>query len=177
MAKKDIDISKEMTAIQISDGLKALFAKVIEQEGEILPEQITELDQLNMELAQKFDSLCFVKSMLEAEAEHFERIKLAAEARMKQRERAVENLKKYMVTVMQNANIKSVKGKETLHSVSLVAGRTKVVVEDVDKLEFQYTDLVTTVKPKTDLIKTDLEAGKTVSGAHLETGSDYIMIR
>jgi hypothetical protein len=33
------------------------------------------------------------------------------------------------------------------------------------------------VKPKTDMIKADLEAGKTVTGAHLETGADYIMIR
>lgn len=175
--KEERDLSKELTAIDISENMRQLFEKVIEQDGEILPDQIKELDELQDAMAQKFDKLCYVKSMLEAEAEHFKRIKEAADLRIQQREKAVENLKKYMASVMQTANIKSVKGKEMIHSVSLVAGRTKVVIDDMDKLEFSYTELVTTVNPKKDLIKADLEAGKTVSGAHLETGADYIMIR
>lgn len=176
-AKKEMDLTKELTAIDISDSLRALFEKVIDQDGEILPDQIAELDALQDAMAQKFDKLCYVKLMLEAEAEHFAKIKAAADLRMKQREKAVENLKKYMAHVMQNANLKSVKGKDMLHSVSLVNGKTKVVIDDLDKLEFSYTELVTMVKPKTDMIKADLEAGKTVTGAHLETGADYIMIR
>ena len=175
--KEEKDLTTELTAITISENMRALFAKVIEQDGEILPDQIAELDALQDAMAQKFDKLCFVKSMLEAEAEHFKRIKEAADLRIKQREKAVENLKKYMVSVMHTANIKSVKGKEMIHSVSLVAGKTKVVIDDMNKLEFSYTELVTTVNPKKDLIKADLESGKTVSGAHLETGADFVMIR
>ena len=171
------DAKAGMTAIEIVSGINQIKQKIIEQYGEIYPEQDKELTALDLSLDKKFDQLCFVKEQLEAEQQYFQNIKAAAETQIRIRERAIENLKGYMAKVMIAGDIKSIKGKEMLHSISLVAGRTKVVIEDLDKLAFQYTDLVTTIKPKTDLIKSALESGQSVAGAHLETGSDYVMIR
>lgn len=62
-----------------------------------------------------------------------------------------------------------------LHTVSLRKGRMGVVIDDADELAAGYTRSV--VSPDKTAIKQALEDGRDVSGAHLERGESFVVIK
>lgn len=170
-------VSKAQTAIEISGEIKAIVDSIIEAGGECSDETLEALKSLNMALEQKAENIGFVKTRLESEMEYFKAIEEAAKAQRKARELALERMKKHLLFCMQQAGVKSIKKNDGLFSFSLVEGRIRTVIEDKELLPYEYTDVVEVINPKTDAIKSALEAGQEVSGAHLERGEDYVMIR
>ena len=78
---------------------------------------------------------------------------------------------------MDQAGVKSIKG-DGLFSITLVAGRESVQIDDPGKLEIgRFARIVETIQPDKEAIKAAIASGETVIGAHMETGSPYITIR
>lgn len=163
------------TALTISTDVQAIINTVIENGGEITPDQETAMDNLKMELTDKVMSICHIRKRNEANIEYWKAIKQAADDKLKACEKANKWLADYIAMAMKKANITKIKADNQLFTVSLVKGKTSVVVDDVDLLDFGMFEVVR--KPLSKPIKEALEKGENVQGAHLEIGNDYAMIR
>lgn len=163
------------TALTISTDVQAIINTIIENGGEITPEQETAMDTLKMELTDKVMSICHIRKRNEANIEYWKAIKQAADEKLKACEKANKWLADYIAMAMKKANITKIKADNQLFTVSLVKGKTSVVVDDVDLLDFGMFEVVR--KPLNKPIKEALEKGEEVPGAHLEIGNDYAMIR
>ncbi|MDD2999468.1 MAG: siphovirus Gp157 family protein [Candidatus Riflebacteria bacterium] len=170
-------IAQAESAISIATELKTIIDEIVENGGECGDETLKKLQEWQGALEYKAENIGFAKLELEAAAAKYKAIEEIAKARRQARESAIERIKKYLVGCMKTADVKSIKKIDGLFSFSLVEGRIKTVIEDEQKLPYDYVDIVEVVKPKTDAIKSALEAGQEVSGAHLERGEDYVMIR
>ena len=170
--------SKELalrTALNISTDVQQIINNIIENGGEITPEQETALDNLKMELTDKVMNICHIRKRNEANIEYWKAVKQAADDKLKACENTNKWLSNYVAMAMKKANITKIKADNQLFTVSLVKGKTSVVVDDVDLLDFGMFEVVR--KPLSKPIKEALEKGEAVQGAHLEVGNDYAMIR
>lgn len=165
------------TAIEIARELKTVVDSVIEAGGECNDETFAALKSWEAALEVKAENIGFVKARLESDISYFKSIEQAAASRRKTAERAWDGLKRYLAVVMKEANITKIKKNDGLFTVSLVAGRTSVAIDRPEALPMDCLDVVEVYKPRTETIKAKLEAGQEVTGAHLETGDDYVMIR
>lgn len=163
------------TALAISTDVQSIINSIIENGGEITPEQETAMDNLKMELTDKVMSICHIRKRNETNIEYWKAVKQAADDKLKACENTNKWLADYIAMAMKKANITKIKADNQLFTVSLVKGKTSVVVDDVDLLDFGMFEVVR--KPLSKPIKEALEKGETVQGAHLEVGNDYAMIR
>lgn len=172
-----MEANKEIarTALAISADVQAIVNTIIENCGEITPEQEQALDSLKMELTDKVMNICHIRKRNEANIEYWKAVKQAADEKLKACEKANKWLADYIAMAMKKANITKIKADNQLFTVSLVKGKTSVVVDDVDLLDFGMFEVVR--KPLSKPIKEALEKGEAVQGAHLEVGNDYAMIR
>lgn len=177
MENKDIAVR---TALTISTDVQAIINNIIENGGEITPEQETALDNLKMELTDKIMSICHIRKRNEANIEYWKAVKQAADDKLKACENTNKWLADYIAMAMKKANITKIKADNQLFTVSLAKGKTSLDTDmiDLDLLDFGYFDIVR--KPKTKKIKEELEKGLEVSGVPREAlrqGNDYAMIR
>jgi hypothetical protein len=180
MAKKEENkelVAQANSAMTIAQEIRAVVDSIIEAGGECSDDTFAALQVWNAALEVKAENIGFVKIQLEKEAEYFQAVEDAAKARRKARESAVERLKNYLRDCMIAADVKSIKKGDGLFSFSLTDGRSRCVVDNADELPFEFTQIETLVKPKSDEIKKALEEGKEIPGAHLEYGSPYVTIR
>lgn len=178
--KKEKEVNTELatkaqSAMSIAQELSAIVGQIIENGGECSDETFDLMKSWQAALEVKAGNIGLVKARLEADIEYYKLIEESARARRKTTENTIERLKKYLRDCMQVAETKSIKG--DLFSFSLVAGRSKAVVDNVEALPFDFTEIETVVKPKTNDIKSALESGAEIPGAHIEYGEDYVMIR
>lgn len=170
--------STALSLWRITDALAVIDAQLEENGGELTPDIQAQLDAMSEAFPAKvcnvagylryLDSL---EASCKAEEERVRDIRKASEKRR-------ERVRRYLADCMERSGTKSVKPDPNtgLLSVSLLAGRSKVVVEP-DMLPNDLVDHVVVKKPKTDEIKALLDMGVEVPGARLETGLPYVMIK
>lgn len=166
---------KAASAMTIASEILGIVGQIIENGGECSDETLVMLQGWQAALEIKANNIGLVKARLESDIEYYKVIEESARARRKTTENTIDRLKSYLKDCMKTADMKSIKG--DLFSFSVVEGRIKTVVENPNALPFDYVNVVEVIQPKTDAIKTALEAGQEVPGAHLERGEDYVMIR
>jgi hypothetical protein len=171
--------STALSLWRITDSLAAVDAALEENGGELTPEIQEKLDAMTEALPAKVCNVAGYVRYLEsleasckAEEERVREIRKASEKRR-------ERVRRYLADCMERSGTKSVKPNPNtgLLSVSLLAGRTKVTVDDAARLPNDMVDIVFVRKPKTDDLKALLDMGVDVPGARLETGLPYVMIK
>ena len=177
MAKKKKSAEIIVTTFEIAKELSEITEKIISQSGELLEGDLEKLQSWNAQIEIKAENIGHVKTRLESEMEYYKAIEEKARSLWKSRELSIERLKKYLAQCMGMAGIKSIKKEGGLFSISLCDGRTQCQIDDVNKLPLEYVKMVEVCDPLKAEIKKALEEGKTVDGAHLETGEPYLMIR
>lgn len=95
--------------------------------------------------------------------------------RQKSLQRRSERLRAYMIRHMQGRGIKKIE--TPIRNISLVQGRERVIVDDLDKLPQGTFDTEYVIKPDKKLIMERHKAGMETEGAHIERGDDYLLIR
>jgi len=173
MEKKEKELLP-ITAITLAMNIRKIIDEIIENSGEITPEQEQQLDELKTDLATKARNYSFIKADFEGRINYFKQVKELADSKIKALENAQTNLNKRLVAAMKLANMTKISSNDGLFSVSLCKGREKVVVEDVRALDMDYVTIEELIKPQTDKIKSALKENQNVSGAHLEYGDDYL---
>ncbi|MEY2655503.1 MAG: hypothetical protein RLZZ524_2531 [Pseudomonadota bacterium] len=158
----------------IAADLDTLISAVVEAGGEITDEQLTQMKEWQAEMAVKAESCVGLMARLEAEAEMAAEAEANARAYRSAREKAADRLRHYLAQCMSSAGAKSIKA--GYQTISLIAGRERVVIDDINALPLDLLREEVVVKPQTDAIKERLAAGA-VPGAHVERGPDYVQIR
>jgi hypothetical protein len=179
-AKKEkpvLDVEKALTLYQITSELQQITDSIIENGGECDEQTFAALQLWQEEFTIKVEKICHViASKIDGPRQYFERVKAAADAKIKQLDATEKSLKKYILRGMVDTDTKSIKRDDGLFSVSLCDGRTSVEILDEKKLPYKYVEIVEVIKKKTDLIKKDMEAGEKVEGARLMRGEPYLRI-
>lgn len=176
-AKKAPVNALAVTGIEIATELRSILATVEANSGECSDAEYAALKEWSAAFEVKAENICLAKSSMEAQMAYFKTIEDAARARRKSLENAWEGLKKYLAHLMAETGTTQIKKTDGLFTISLCPGRSKTVIDDEKKLPYAMVEVVEVVRPKTDSIKTALEAGAEVPGAHLETGTPYVTIR
>lgn len=100
-------------------------------------------------------------------------------ARLEKRRKVITNradsLRDYLRINMEATGISKISC--PLFSITLVAGRESVVVDDQDKLPDDLLRVKTELAPDKTAIAAKLKAGEDVPGAHLERGQSSIRIK
>lgn len=179
MAKKEKteDNSKALATIQISAEIKAIADAIIEAGGECDQSTFDRLQAWNEALEIKAENIGHVKLRIESENAYWKQIEEAARAKRKAGEGAIERLTKYLALCMTVANVEQIKRADGLFTISLCQGRSRLTIEDSEKLPVMLVDVVEQIKPRTDEIKKLLEEGEEVPGAVLDYGENYVVIR
>lgn len=145
---------------------------VLEAEGELSPELDLILTQLESNIATKGDKYDLLISSFKRKADFYkakaEEFNRAHKMLIAFIERLRDNLKKAL-PLLPNAEIKG----EHAYFKLVKAGK-KLVIDDESRLPSKYKITVSEVVPDKELIKSNLEDGITVEGAHLE---DIIQLR
>lgn len=166
------------TALAIASEVKAIYDTVIVNDGEITEEQYEALKQWQAALEVKAENIAHVSAKFDADEEYYRKLEEIVKAKRKSCENARERLRKYLALCMKEANIKNIKKKEGgIYSISLVEGRLKAVIDDMGVLPLNYCTTRVEYDPDNARIKSALEDGREIPGAHLERGEHYITIR
>ena len=96
-------------------------------------------------------------------------------ARKKARENSAKRLRNRVAAAMEVADREKVVN--PLFTVTLVAGRESLKIDDVDQIPDDLVDAVTEYRPRKDEILERIKAGDEVPGAHVERGDSFVQIR
>jgi hypothetical protein len=175
--KESAEKTKALTTFEIAAELRALVESIIACDGNCDEETMQEFDKWNLALENKAENICHVKARLETEMEYYKQVEEKARSYRKAREGAIERIRRYLAQAMKVAQVEKIKKDDGLFSVSLVAGKAKLIIDDQGKLPLDMIEVIEVIKPISDKIKTALEAGQVIPGAHLEISEPYVMIR
>jgi hypothetical protein len=168
-----------MSLWRISDEILDIDRRLEESGGEITPEIEAALDAVHAALPAKISSiagylryLSVIQATAKAEEERIRDIRKAAENRE-------GRIRDYLAACMERMGYQTIQADPLagVASVRLQKGRTKVVIDDPEKLPNDMVNVVFTRKPKTDDIKAMLEIGCEVPGARLEQGRPFVVIK
>lgn len=155
-----------MTLYEIDRAIQeALNSLVDEETGEVSEEGLQALEQLQVGLDQKLDNIGCLCKNLQAEAEALKAEEAVLKKRRESKEKKVDRLKEYMLSVMQNQGMVK---HESVRVVASLRRSVAVCVEQESDIPAQY------IKEKVERsidkvgIKQALKAGEIVPGAHLE---------
>ena len=165
------------TLWQMCVELQTIQEKILEQHGELQEGDLEALQSWNASVEAKAENVALFREHNKSRIAYFRAIEDAAAARRKACEATDKSISRYLASCMSAAGVKKVKRDDGLFTISLVAGRASVRIENEDKLPLDLVEVVTVSKPNTKEIKSRLEAGEEIPGATLEYGDDYIMIR
>ena len=168
-------VARAANTMQIATELQAIITAIVEAGGECDSEQLAALQGWNAALEVKAENIGHVNLRLTLDAEYYKAVEEAAKAKRKAIEAGQDRLKKYLRDCLVMADKKSFKG--DLFTFSVVDGRASVNIHDENKLPCDLCRVVEVIKPDSKAILERLQAGETVSGASLEYGDKYLMIR
>lgn len=161
------------TLYLLSDAYRLAVAELDDAEGEVSDELAVRLDAITDAIGVKIDACLALAAEAEREAESFAAeasrlVKLSKAAANRQ-----ESLRAYVLRSMLSANIPKLAG--TRFKVAVSPGRERVVVDDVERLPESCRRVK--VEPDKTVIRTLLDVGADVPGAHLETGPPSLRVR
>lgn len=157
MTKSLITMTKELNELEL---------KLLESEGELSPEMETQIASLSNDLAHKIDSYDLIVSGMKKRAEFY---KFKADQFNKANRTItnfIEALKDNLKKVLPQFENSEVRGEHSYYK--LVTAGKKLIIDDESKLPSKYKITVSEVVPDKELIKSNLEDGIEVEGAHLE---------
>ena len=168
MEKKNAKIS----LYEISSEVKALHELLVMDDGE-LTEEIEKLsEEIFSQLSTKVDSIVYVVNSLEDEIEAADKAIKRFQTFKSARKNAIERIKNFCETSMENMEQKKITGEFT--SISVSKPRQVVDVHDVDSLPIGYFE--TEIKPKKKEIGQALKDGEKVDGARLVEGKKSVRL-
>ena len=164
---------KTTTMFDLSNKICNIIGEVIENDGVITDVQIKALDELKGDFKEKAQAICHVRMRTENDIDYWKGVKAAAEAKIKSLNARKERLERYLLENMKAVNMEKISGDRYMFSISVSKGRESVVVDNVDILPEGY------FKKQADKtkIKEAILAGRTITGASIEKGADYLSIR
>lgn len=161
-----------MTLYEIDNAIQALLDEgfnytVDEETGEVIfDDRSAELEQLQIDRAEKLEAVALYIKNLEALAEDIKAEEKALKERREAREKKADNLRKYLGSSLMAANEE---GFETA-KVRVSFHKSSAVIVDEEKLDkaFIKETIKTTYAPDKTAIKKAINAGQTVTGAYIE---------
>jgi soluble cytochrome b562 len=126
------------------------------------------LEGLEGELTHKIANVgAFIKN-LEAEAAKIKDAEQAIAARRKVYENKVARMKDYLKDNMEKSGIKKVQAVDGTFAVTLIAPRASLVIDDEAAIDAAFKSERVVIDIDKAAIKSALESGSTVDGAHLD---------
>ena len=157
-----------MTLYEIDSQIRQFIDRMldaVDENGELLDIDPAELEQLQAEREEKWESIaCYFKN-LQADAKAIEAEEKNLKARREALEKKAERLKRLLSASMQEA------GKDKMSTAKCAVSfrtSTQVVIPDEEKLDAMYMRAKTEYEPDKKLIKENIKAGIKVAGAYLE---------
>ena len=154
--------------------LSQLLDENVDENGEINPEYLARLEESENKITDKTDNYVGFLMSIEADVDKIKSIIEKLQATVARKEKTKENLKKYVLNVMERL------GKDTLDGTIgqlKITKSTATIIEDETKLpeKFRKVEQIPASErityPKAD-IKKAIESGEEVPGAHLEFRKD-----
>lgn len=166
------DKSMNTSLINLTRDLAELETKILQADGEITPETELLLAQLTSDISKKVDNYDLFISGLKRKAE-FYKAKAEEFARaQKTILNFVDRMRDRIKQVLPLYPNHEIKGEHAYYK--LVTSGKKLVIDDESKLPSKYKITVSEIVPDKELIKSNLEDGILVDGAHLE---DIVQLR
>lgn len=167
--KEKLPITKDETLFSLVHLSHQIQKALVESMGEMTPEIERAIRILHERLPDKADGYKFFIDDLRAQAVLFnERASLFARI-AKSFTSYSETLKYSIKMACMELGVNEIEGRE--FRWKLVNNAPSLVVDDESLIPSEYKEEVVSVNIKSDMIKEALKNGKTVPGAHLETGS------
>lgn len=155
---------------EVEQAINDLLESADPETGEVDPNAVTNLNQLQEQMDEKIDNIgAYYKNLL-AEAKMLEDEEKILRARRESKEKKAESLKKYLATALDG------KPFESTRVACSWRKSTKVDVFDQEKLEPYFLNVKTDIKPDKTKIKNAIDSGIEVAGARL-VESNNIQIR
>lgn len=148
----------------IEDILNRMFEEVDEETGEVNPEIVTELAELNEARDTKIDNIGAYIKNLDAEAKAIKDEMDALKKRLDQKKKTIDRLKEY---VAQDLLAHGETKKESPRVVFSFRKSVAVEITDETLLTKEFLTIKTEVKPDKVEIKHAIDAGCEVPGAEL----------
>lgn len=158
--------------ITLTKDLADLEIKILQADGEITPETEFMLSQLTSDIARKVDNYDLFISGLKRKAEFYKSKAEEFNKAQKNLLAFVDRMRETLKLVLTQFPNSEIKGEHAYFK--LVRSGKKLVIDDESRLPSKYKITVSEVVPDKELIKSNLEDGITVEGAHLE---DIIQLR
>lgn len=114
-------------------------------------------------------------TVIEAQAEALQKIIKDMQERKARMEHTVERIRSVVATAMQEAGERKITLPDM--TLSVRTEKRKVVIPDATAIPDRFQVPVLTLKPNKEVIKAELDAGRTVEGAHLSNGGPSLTIR
>lgn len=153
------------------NGLNAMLEDGTLTEGELADSLDAIGIEFDLKAIQIATLICNIGAPIPAIEEQIARL----QARKKAAIDSQKWFKQYLMDNMRVLGKKKIRG--DLFDVTLSKGRESVIVDDVDALTSGYVTVKTTTTADKRAIKKAFDAGNTVVGAHIETGSGSILIK
>ncbi|NUL36598.1 siphovirus Gp157 family protein [Kosakonia sacchari] len=154
--------------------MKKLLALV--ENGEFSMEDVADtLEGEEMALGDKFDGIMNLVRNAEGHSNTLAEEMKRLNDRKKFFDNQVKNLKAYVLSCLQAAELKSFKTER--NTLSVRKGSVSVVIDNEDLLPDELVDVTTIVAPDKKKIKEAIEAGQEIKGAHLEIGAESLQVR
>lgn len=160
------------------------FAQLVDEEGDAIPQEVIadQWEALEGEFDQKAVRVWEYTKALDPEIDHLAKEIARLQKRKKARENRRDSLKTYVAMQMERTGRKKVDALN--RTLTLVAGRTKLVVDNQDELPPEFVETHVRYEVDKRSLKERLEAidkmrasgadAETLPGAHLEQGAPHI---
>ena len=147
----------------IEDAINNLLTSVDEETGEVNPEALQNLSDLQVQKDEKLDNIgAYIKNLL-AEADMIKAEEANLKARREAKEKKAERLKDYLSTALNGEKFESPR-------VSCTWRKSEVVtIPDLEAIPDEYKKTKTEISADKTAIKKAIKAGQEVKGATLET--------
>lgn len=147
----------------IEEAINNLFNSVDEETGEVSPEAVKNLSDLQIQKEEKLDNIAaYIKNLL-AEADMIKTEEANLKARREAKEKKAESLKNYLAAALDGEKFESSR-------VSCSWRKSEVVnIPDVELIPDEYKKIKTDISADKAAIKKALKSGEEVRGAFLET--------
>lgn len=133
------------------------------------------LDEVEGSLQDKTENILRLLASWEVLSEAIKAEKDRLAAKQKALQARSDRLRQYVLRHMQARDIKKIE--TAVRNVTRVAGRDRVVVDDLNALPQGTFDTEYIIKPDKKLIMERHKAGMETDGAHIERGDDYLLIK
>jgi len=167
---------KKISLIDITMQIQSAVEQIVESGGEVTEETFADLDLFRGQLEQKAGSIAYViKNIMNSRIDRLAELKKQAENKLKAEKNAQARLKEYLLKAMKATDTKKVKS--DLYSITVCSGRKSAEITNLTELPGEYVKKEIVLKPDKKALLDDLEKGKSIQGAELVTGADYLLIK